>query len=63
MLDGTLTDPSGTSQPLSGKLRGANIVLSINDALYEGHVQGDAIEGTAKAKGVTREWTARRGPS
>lgn len=61
MLDGTVTATAGTSKPLTGKLRGTEIVLSANETLYDGRVQGDTIVGTVKSGGVAREWIAKRG--
>lgn len=61
MLDGTFTAPDGTSAPVSGKMRGARIVLSDNGVVYDGRVLGDAIEGTVTAGGLTHAWHATRG--
>lgn len=60
MLEGTLTAPDGTSQPVTGKLRGAAIVLNANGIVYDGRVDGDTIQGSVANNGAGRAWTAKR---
>ncbi len=60
MIDGTVTGPGGESTPISGKLRGADIVLNENGILYEGQVRGNAIEGKATSGGDAHPWSATR---
>lgn len=49
----------GASVPVSGVLRGEEILFSINAVEYSGRVQGDSMEGVAKGR-TTANWTARR---
>jgi len=50
---------SGLSVPVSGLLRGDEILFSINAVEYSGRVRGDTMEGVAKGR-TTESWTARR---
>ncbi|HYH43152.1 MAG TPA: methyltransferase domain-containing protein, partial [Burkholderiales bacterium] len=50
---------SGISVPISGLLRGEEILFSINSVEYSGRVTGDAMKGVAKGR-TLGEWTARR---
>jgi len=61
MLEGTLVARDGTSQPVSGKLRGATIVLNVNGTLYDGVIDGDTMRGTSARNGSSHAWQARRG--
>ena len=60
MVAGTLQS-NGTSAPITdGRLRGAELTMTINGATYTGHVNGDTIEGTVTANGKSVPWKATR---
>ncbi|RPI51789.1 MAG: class I SAM-dependent methyltransferase [Acidobacteria bacterium] len=48
------------AQPVTGRLRGAEITLRAGDREYTGRVSGDRIEGTATTAGRETPWTATR---
>ena len=50
---------SGLSVPVSGLLRGNEIIFSINAVEYSGRVTDDAMQGVAKGRTMS-DWTARR---
>jgi hypothetical protein len=52
MVEGTFTPAGGSPEPVRGRLRGAQITLSIGAKDYDGTVNGDTIEGAAKSGGV-----------
>ncbi|CAN5792179.1 class I SAM-dependent methyltransferase [soil metagenome] len=72
MGDGTLTlkqthqEVSGTlqargnSQPVTGKLRGEEISLSVGDAEYSGKVAGGRMQGTVKSSSGPSAWSATK---
>jgi hypothetical protein len=43
-----------------GVLRGNDIRFTVNGVAYEGRVNGDAMEGVAKGRVTTAQWTAQR---
>jgi hypothetical protein len=49
----------GASVPVSGLLRGEEIVFSINSVEYSGRVRGDSMEGVAQGR-TTTNWKASR---
>jgi precorrin-6B methylase 2 len=52
---------NGTSAAISdGRLRGAELTMTIDGAQYVGRVNGDTIEGTVTAAGKTVHWAAKR---
>jgi precorrin-6B methylase 2 len=58
VLSGTFAS-SGTSTPVSGKLRGDLISFTVGNAEYAGRVTGDTMEGTVKG-GSGGSWSAAR---
>jgi precorrin-6B methylase 2 len=59
-VSGTL-QKNGTSAAISeGRLRGAELSMTIDGAQYVGRVNGDTISGTVTAAGKTTKWTATR---
>jgi hypothetical protein len=60
MVGGTLQQ-NGTSAAITdGRLRGADLTMTIDGAQYQGRVNGDSITGTVTAAGKTVNWTATR---
>jgi len=60
MVGGTL-QKNGTSAAITdGRLRGAELSMTIDGAQYVGRVNGDTISGTATTAGKTTKWTATR---
>jgi precorrin-6B methylase 2 len=60
MVGGTL-QKNGTSAAITdGRLRGADLSMTIDGAQYSGRVNGDTITGTVTAGGKTTHWTATR---
>ncbi|MGZ9067658.1 MAG: SAM-dependent methyltransferase [Burkholderiales bacterium] len=54
-------EQSGISLPVeNGLLRGNEIRFIVNGVEYAGNVNGDAMEGVAKGRAATTQWTARR---
>jgi|SoiMethySBSTD1v2_1073268.scaffolds.fasta_scaffold42852_4 SAM-dependent methyltransferase len=43
-----------------GSVRGNDIRFTVNGVEYAGRVSGDAMEGVAKGRAATTQWTARR---
>lgn len=59
-VSGTLQH-NGTSAAITeGRLRGAELTMTIDGAQYTGRVNGDTIEGTVTTSGKTAAWTAKR---
>jgi precorrin-6B methylase 2 len=59
-VSGTL-QKNGTSAAITdGRLRGAELSMTIDGAQYAGRVNGDTIEGTVTAAGKTVPWKATR---
>ena len=62
-ISGTLKTGSGPAAISGGKLNGARITFTANGVRYSGRVDGDRIEGTARAGGGgTTKWSATRAP-
>ncbi len=59
MLTGTLARPGGEAAPVTGRLRGTEIVLQVQQQELKGRVNGGAIEAT-RANG--NAWRATRVP-
>jgi hypothetical protein len=60
MVGGTL-QKNGTSAAITdGRLRGAELSMTIDGAQYTGRVNGNTIEGTVTTGGKTTRWTATR---
>ena len=60
MVGGTL-QKNGTSAAITdGRLRGAELSMTIDGAQYAGRVNGNTIEGTVTTAGKTTRWTATR---
>jgi precorrin-6B methylase 2 len=60
MVGGTL-QKNGTSAAITdGRLRGAELSMTIDGAQYAGRVNGNTIEGTVTTGGKTTRWTATR---
>jgi precorrin-6B methylase 2 len=60
MVGGTL-QKNGTSAAITdGRLRGAELTMTIDGAQYQGRVEGNTITGTVTAGGKTAKWTATR---
>jgi precorrin-6B methylase 2 len=55
-LEGTLKDGAST-QPISGRLKGAQIAFTAGQEAYDGQVNGNTMSGTINGKGA---WTAAR---
>ncbi len=54
-------EQSGIRVPVeNGLLRGNDIRFTVNGVEYEGRVNGDAMEGVAKGRVTSSQWTARR---
>lgn len=60
MVGGTF-QKNGTSAAITdGRLRGAELSMTIDGAQYVGRVNGNTIEGTVTTGGKTAKWTAAR---
>jgi precorrin-6B methylase 2 len=60
MVGGTL-QKNGTSAAITdGRLRGADLTMTIDGAQYTGRVNGNTITGTVTAAGKTTHWTATK---
>jgi SAM-dependent methyltransferase len=56
-------EQSGIRVPVeNGALRGNDIRFAVNGVEYEGRVNGDSMEGVAKGRVTSSQWTARRVP-
>jgi SAM-dependent methyltransferase len=54
-------EQSGIHLPVErGVLRGNDIRFTVNGVEYEGRVNGETIEGTAKGRVTASQWTARK---
>jgi hypothetical protein len=61
---GTLKSGGATAQIADGKLNGSQLSFNANGVRYSGRVNGDRIEGTARASaGGTTKWSATRAPA
>jgi hypothetical protein len=60
MISGTLTSGNGPLSITAGRLRGDQITFGAGDAVYTGHVKGDAMAGTVKSAGAGGNWSAVR---
>jgi hypothetical protein len=59
-VSGTI-QKNGTSTAITdGRLRGADLSMTIDGAQYAGRVNGDTIEGTVTTSGKTVPWKATR---
>jgi hypothetical protein len=48
-VSGGLKAPSGAQRPVMGRLAGANISLTIDNATYSGRVDGDSLTASGPA--------------
>jgi precorrin-6B methylase 2 len=60
MVGGTLQKNGASAAITDGRLRGAELSMTIDGAQYDGRVSGDTITGTVTAGGKTVKWTATR---
>jgi hypothetical protein len=59
-VGGTL-QKNGTSAAITdGRLRGAQLSMTVDGAQYTGRVEGNTIEGTVTTSGKTLHWRATR---
>lgn len=49
MVSGTFTSAEGTTSPVTGRLRGDRLSLTVGQTDYEARVNGDTMEGSEKA--------------
>jgi hypothetical protein len=49
MVEGTYTPKTGAPSEVKGRLRGATITVTVGQSEYEGTVNGNRFEGTAKS--------------
>jgi precorrin-6B methylase 2 len=59
-VSGTLQKNGASAVITDGRLRGAELSMTIDGAQYVGRVNGDTITGTVTAAGKTTKWTATR---
>jgi hypothetical protein len=59
-VSGTIQSNGASTAITDGRLRGADISMTIDGAQYAGHVNGNTIEGTVTNAGKTVPWTATR---
>jgi hypothetical protein len=59
MVSGTLAG-SGPAAEVKGRLRGAQITMTIGGVEYTGHVNGDSMTGTFKSGSGTANWSGTR---
>jgi precorrin-6B methylase 2 len=59
-VSGTLQKNGMSAAIIDGRLRGADLTMTIDGAQYAGRVNGNAIEGTVTAGGKTVPWRATR---
>jgi hypothetical protein len=60
MVGGTLQKNGTSAAVTDGRLRGADLTMTIDGAQYQGRVEGNTITGTVTAAGKTAKWTATR---
>lgn len=60
MVDGTYTEASGAPRPLTGRLRGTVITLSVGTTEYEGTVRRNIIEAVTKPPAAHQKLVATR---
>jgi precorrin-6B methylase 2 len=60
MVGGTLQKNGTSAAVTDGRLRGADLTMTIDGAQYAGRVNGNTITGTVTAGGKTTHWTATR---
>jgi precorrin-6B methylase 2 len=60
MVGGTLQKNGASAAVTDGRLRGADLTMTIDGAQYQGRVGGNTITGTVTAGGKTAKWTAMR---
>ncbi len=49
MVDGTFTPQGGTAVPVKGRMRGSALTLTIGETEFEGAVNGNTLQASAKA--------------
>jgi precorrin-6B methylase 2 len=59
-LEGTYTPASGEPRPVTGRLRGRAITVTIDNVVHQGTVNGDTIEGIAKGTANAVKLEAKR---
>ena len=59
-VSGTLQKDGTNTAITDGRLRGAELSMTIDGAQYVGRVNGNTIEGTVTTSGKTVAWTAKR---
>jgi precorrin-6B methylase 2 len=62
-VSGTIQMNGTTTAITDGRLRGADLSMTIDGAQYAGRVNGNTIEGTVTASGKTLPWKATRAGS
>jgi hypothetical protein len=60
MVEGTFTPASGEPRPVTGRLRGRDLTLTIDGVPHAGVVNGDAINGAVTAAAGARKLDAKR---
>ena len=60
MVGGTLQKNGTSAAVTDGRLRGADLTMTIDGAQYTGRVNGNTITGTVTAGGKTTHWTATK---
>jgi precorrin-6B methylase 2 len=60
MIEGTFTSAGGTPTPVKGRLRGHAITLTLGGTEYDGAVNGETIQATAKAASQPTTLSATR---
>jgi hypothetical protein len=63
MVGGTLQKNGTSAAVADGRLRGADLTMTIDGAQYTGRVNGNTIEGTVTSAGKTGHWKATRAGS
>lgn len=58
---GTLVSGGNTAVVAGGKLRGDQLTFSAGGAQYAGRINGNVLEGTVTAQGISSTWRATRG--
>ena len=59
-VGGTLLKNGASTAITDGRLRGAQLSMTVDGAQYTGRVEGNTIEGTVTASGKTVHWRATR---
>jgi Methyltransferase domain len=60
MVSGTFTSARGVASPVTGRLRGTRLTITVADVDYEGTVTGDTMEASAKTGPNTAKLSATR---